>query len=634
MAIFNRLARDESGNVAVVFALALIPLFGAVGALIDYTRVSNLRAEVAAAIDAGLLAVGSQPPMSDQQAFDTVNKWLETHIKPTYQGNWKLDSVVQQKGGKITATVSGAIDTTIAKVLGVQSIPISVTSEIVSAVGKVEVAMVLDNTGSMATKNKIGKLKDAAEALVDTLAKAVLDPSDLKIGLVPFSQTVNVGPNYKDAAWLDKDGKSDSAKSLFLGQEVNRLDLFKAMGTTWGSWDSFESDRDVQGRLLREALEAIGPGDSPFRAQLLASLAQILYFSGGLSADARAMAIEATEMAERVNDPYTFFVSNIAASFLRWEPEGRASRLPMADRLVEVAESSEDPEDLAEALSWRAVVQLNLGHRAEADADIARFDVLARTLPQIRVNQAGLHSSQMVLEGRWDEAEQLITETIQQDIPTAARVALTDSLLFEIRAEQGRLDEHLDHVKAMAAQSSGWEHWPTWRMAYYLAMTQAGRGDEVLERVDRYTDADVLEIESRNITYLSFCALASMVACEIGFERGAATLVGLMEPYAGEWVITGPAGSTLGPVEMHLGEICLLLGRDRDAATWLERSVDTCEEMGARPYLAHSRMHLALALRRIGNPEPGRAEELMESGREIAEELGMAMLLDRIANWT
>ena len=407
-----------------------------------------------------------------------------------------------------------------------------------------------------------------------------------------------------------------------------------AMGTTWGSWDSFESDRDVQGRLLREALEAIGPGDSPFRAQLLASLAQILYFSGGLSADARAMAIEATEMAERVNDPYTFFVSNIAASFLRWEPEGRASRLPMADRLVEVAESSEDPEDLAEALSWRAVVQLNLGHRAEADADIARFDVLARTLPQIRVNQAGLHSSQMVLEGRWDEAEQLITETIQQDIPTAARVALTDSLLFEIRAEQGRLDEHLDHVKAMAAQSSGWEHWPTWRMAYYLAMTQAGRGDEVLERVDRYTDADVLEIESRNITYLSFCALASMVACEIGFERGAATLVGLMEPYAGEWVITGPAGSTLGPVEMHLGEICLLLGRDRDAATWLERSVDTCEEMGARPYLAHSRMHLALALRRIGNPEPGRAEELMESGREIAEELGMAMLLDRIANWT
>ncbi|MCB1487684.1 MAG: pilus assembly protein [Bauldia sp.] len=234
MAFFNRFGRDEDGNVAVVFALALIPLFGAVGALVDYSRVTDFRAEVAAATDAGLLAVGSQPPMTDKQAYNTVNNWMETHIKPTYSGNWKLDSVVQGQGGKITATVSGEVSTTIAKVLGVQTIPISVTSEIVSSMGKVEMVMVLDNTGSMSSKNKIGKLKDAAEALVDTLANAVTDPNDLKIGLVPFSQTVNVDPKYKNADWLDKDGKSDSAKSLFLGQEVNRLNLFTAMGTSWG----------------------------------------------------------------------------------------------------------------------------------------------------------------------------------------------------------------------------------------------------------------------------------------------------------------------------------------------------------------------------------------------------------------
>ena len=160
----------------MIFALALIPLFGAVGALIDYTRVSDVRAELAAATDAGLLAVGSQPPMSDKDAYDTVDKWIETHVKPAYDGTWKLDSVVQEKGGRITATVSGEVKTTIAKILGIQTIPINITSEIVSSMGKVEVALVLDNTGSMASKNKIGKLKDAAEALVDTLANAVVDP--------------------------------------------------------------------------------------------------------------------------------------------------------------------------------------------------------------------------------------------------------------------------------------------------------------------------------------------------------------------------------------------------------------------------------------------------------------------------
>ena len=407
-----------------------------------------------------------------------------------------------------------------------------------------------------------------------------------------------------------------------------------AMGTTWGSWDTFESDREEQGRLLREALDAVGPGDSPLRAQLLASLAQILYFSGGVSSGAREMAIEATDMADRLDDPHTFFVANLAASFLRWEPDSRDTREPIADRLVKIAESSEDPEDLAEALAWRAVVHTNLGRRAQADADIARFDVLANTLPQIGVTQAALHSARMVREGRWEDAEQLVGATLARDIPAAARAALSDPLLFMIRAEQGRLGDHVDRAREMAAQSTEWEHWPTWRMGYYLAMVQGGRGDEVLERVDRYAPGDVEAIESRNITFLSFCSLASIVACEIEFERGARTLVGLMEPYAGEWTVVGPAGATLGPVDMHLGEISLMVGEDRAAATWLERSVDACEAMGAGPYLAHSRMHLALALHRLGDPEPGRAEELMESGRRIAEELEMKMLLDRIERWS
>ena len=406
-----------------------------------------------------------------------------------------------------------------------------------------------------------------------------------------------------------------------------------AMGTTWGSWDTFESDRKEQGRLLREALDAVGPGDSPLRAQLLASLAQILYFSGGVSTQAREMAIEATDMADRLDDPYTYFVANLAASFYRWEPDNLEMREPIANRLVKIAESSEDPEDLAEALAWRAVVYINLGRKAEADADVARFDVLANTLPQIGVTQAALHSARMVREGRWEEAEQLVGATMMRDIPTAARVALTDPLLFMIKAEQGRLGEHLERAKEMAAQSTDWEHWPTWRMGYYLAMVQSGRGEEVRERVDRYTTRDVEEIESRNITFLSFCSLASMVACEIEFERGARTLVELMEPYSGEWTIVGPAGATLGPVDMHLGEISLMLGDHRAAATWLERSLDTCEAMNARPYLAHSAMHLAVALQRLGDPEPVRTEQLMAKGRQIAEELEMKMLVDRIDRW-
>ncbi len=233
MSIFERFARGERGNVAIIFALAVVPVIGAVGAAVDYSRISEIRSKIANAADAGVLAVGSMPPMPDKDAYDTVNSWIKTHTSPEYDQYWTLNSVTQSDDGKIVAVISGDVDMTIARILGVTEVPLKITSEAVRSIGKVEVAMVLDNTGSM-RGTKIAKLKDAADALVNSLVTATTKPEDLKIGLVPFSQTVNVGSQYDKAAWLDADGKSDSAKSQFLGQEVNRLDLFKAVGTTWG----------------------------------------------------------------------------------------------------------------------------------------------------------------------------------------------------------------------------------------------------------------------------------------------------------------------------------------------------------------------------------------------------------------
>lgn len=233
ISIFKRFGASDRGNVAIIFALAIIPVFGAVGAAIDYSRASEVRSKLAYAVDAGVLAVGSQPPMSDDEAYDTVERWVDTHMGPKYANDWTLDSVIQEDDGVILASASGSVETTISRVLGITEIPITVKSEAVRSIGKIEVALVLDTTGSM-RGTKLVKLKEAANALVDALDEASSDPEDLKIGLVPFSQTVKVGSAYKNASWLDAEGRSDSAKSLFLGREVNRFDLFEAMGETWG----------------------------------------------------------------------------------------------------------------------------------------------------------------------------------------------------------------------------------------------------------------------------------------------------------------------------------------------------------------------------------------------------------------
>ena len=196
---FRSFCKDQRGNFAVMFALTMVPIFGIVGAAVDYSRASEVHAKLAEALDAGVLAVGSQPKMSDAAAYKIVNDWVSAHLGPGYDGYWHLNSVTLGKDGTILASASGGIDTTLGRLLGVDEIPIDTTSEAIRSMGKVEVALVLDNTGSM-RGTKLTKLKEAAHALVDELVAATENPEDLKIALVPFSQTVNVGATNRTAS--------------------------------------------------------------------------------------------------------------------------------------------------------------------------------------------------------------------------------------------------------------------------------------------------------------------------------------------------------------------------------------------------------------------------------------------------
>ncbi|HVY19325.1 MAG TPA: TadE/TadG family type IV pilus assembly protein [Bauldia sp.] len=220
--------RDKRGNVATLFALAIIPMVGATGMAIDYARVAAVRIKLADALDAGVLAVGTQPKMTDAKATAMVDGWLAVHmgIDP-----YQLDSVTQD-GDAVLGKAHAVVPMTLSQVLGVKQMTVTATSQIMRTLGKVEIALVLDNTGSMAG-TKIATLIKAANQLVDSLSVAADNPNNLRIGLVPFSQTVNVGATYQSADWIDAAGNSASAKSLFLGQKVNRFDLFKKLGTKW-----------------------------------------------------------------------------------------------------------------------------------------------------------------------------------------------------------------------------------------------------------------------------------------------------------------------------------------------------------------------------------------------------------------
>jgi Flp pilus assembly protein TadG len=76
----HRFAAAREGNIAVTFAIALLPMLGFVGAAIDYSRAANARSSMQAALDSTSLMLSknlstgtiTQSQISTKAVLDTT----------------------------------------------------------------------------------------------------------------------------------------------------------------------------------------------------------------------------------------------------------------------------------------------------------------------------------------------------------------------------------------------------------------------------------------------------------------------------------------------------------------------------------------------------------------------------------
>ena len=205
-----RYYRDTRAAIIVLFAVMAPLLIGSAGMALDYAQAYLVQQRLAQAIDAAALAAAaasSDPATINQkvQDFFDVN-YPEEKLGITF------DPVVVINGNLVTVTGVATYETTFLTVLGIDEIDVGAETVVQREVKGLEVVLVLDNTGSMASNNNIEKLRQAACEFVEILygtydSEALeedclerygsyVDPENefVKIGLVPYATSVNVGP--------------------------------------------------------------------------------------------------------------------------------------------------------------------------------------------------------------------------------------------------------------------------------------------------------------------------------------------------------------------------------------------------------------------------------------------------------
>src|SRR5262249_43795668 len=158
--------RDRAGNVTLTFALALIPIVGAVGAAVDYSRANNFRSQLMAAADAAAVgavaktspavtAAGSMSqdgniPAGQTHALNIFDSQLAG--KSGFWTNLNRTATVTRTNGMVNSQVqfTANVPTAFMGLFGKSTIPISGTSKASNSLPTyIDFHLLLDNTPSM-----------------------------------------------------------------------------------------------------------------------------------------------------------------------------------------------------------------------------------------------------------------------------------------------------------------------------------------------------------------------------------------------------------------------------------------------------------------------------------------------------
>ncbi|MDX2258346.1 MAG: TadE/TadG family type IV pilus assembly protein [Hyphomicrobiaceae bacterium] len=236
--VLGRVMRAEGGATAPTFAILAAAILLSVAVSIEYSRFITEVWRDQRAVDAAVLAASVKlgTPNQDSEGEALAQAFYEANRKdstPSALGTITFDN----ETGEVTAQTQTTWQATLLNALnsyfpGIgDDKPISKRATVVKGGGSVEVALVLDNSGSMAGTH-IENLRTAASNLLQVLFAGAEGTDRVMVGVVPFAASVNVGAGSADSGWIDTGGAASTHYENF-AESRTRMQLFADMGQTW-----------------------------------------------------------------------------------------------------------------------------------------------------------------------------------------------------------------------------------------------------------------------------------------------------------------------------------------------------------------------------------------------------------------
>lgn len=250
--ILKRFAKDEKGAAYIMAAFALVPLLGMAGLAVDYSNAVRTETALNTAAQSVALHLAKRTTMNPNiPAADLIEEGKG--LMAAMVGERQMDYVnffVDPMDGMVQIEATIDVKTYLMQVFGHDELTVRTRTQAQFGRRNVEVAIAIDNSGSMSRRSSgvrmIDAAKTASKALMDAASDAMDDfqNADLKFSVVPWHTNVRVPEEYReDEWWIDWDGRSTGHFNYLAPYNDDGGMYFEMRATNGDQWRYYQPVR-------------------------------------------------------------------------------------------------------------------------------------------------------------------------------------------------------------------------------------------------------------------------------------------------------------------------------------------------------------------------------------------------------
>lgn len=193
------LKRNDAGNISVMTAVMAGVLVAGLAVAIDVSTGVNNKSRLGDASDAVSLMLAKSDLTSEADMKRAAQTYLDKLYPGTNGARLEILAIVKD-GDAVTVKLANVADANFGTAQNRGDIRTSVASTAVYSRKSMDIALVLDSTGSM-SGSKMTTLKRAATDMIETVEG--YSNANVRFSVVPFSNYVNVGTGNRGQSWLN-----------------------------------------------------------------------------------------------------------------------------------------------------------------------------------------------------------------------------------------------------------------------------------------------------------------------------------------------------------------------------------------------------------------------------------------------